>query len=111
MSAAERVRETRDAAERLVVVSHAFFCASAKKVRGKWVCDRLVKCDCGAAEKENAILDAYAAAVRAETLAEVREAVEGMRSFDIDGMWDQFVSQNAILAALTSLEVPDADAP
>lgn len=60
------VEQARNAVERIAQVTHEFSCARVKKVRGKWVIDRLVKCNCGESDKGNATIDALIAAVRAE---------------------------------------------
>ena len=93
MSAAERVRETRE------------------------LCDELYwGSSCVSKSVSKTRLDAYAAAVRAETLAEVREAVEGMDRSDFIDMDDfgitpdgQWIDRAEVLATLSKLEAPDAD--
>lgn len=73
-----REREAREDVECLVQVTHEFSCARVKKVRGKWVIDRLVKCDCGEGDKGNATIDAYRTAILAAERARVRAVVEGI---------------------------------
>ena len=100
MSAAERVREARETVEK-AIGEYADEVEFGDEIRANpW-----------------AALDAFAAAVRAETLAEVREAVEGMRRWDmvdIDGIeWSighdlegEYLYRSEVLATLTRLEAP-----
>lgn len=62
--------EAREAARAEMCNTHSFSCAGITMRKGKYLVSGEA-CDCGAAEKPDAVLDAYAEAVRAAERARV----------------------------------------
>lgn len=84
------VAEARGVVRDAMIATHEFTCGKVKKVRNKWVVDRLVRCSCGSDDNLQSHLDALIAAVRADERARNADTAR-LDWLDTQAKWTKWV--------------------